>query len=462
LNYSSELKIHFIIEDGGSWGVAYLSSYIKSKFENVKLSCSIIGEDIAASIHQIRPDIIGISSTSRSFITGVRLADKIKKEFSIPIILGGIHLSLRPDELPESVDIGVIGEGELTLEELLLNFSDGRFSNLDRIPGIVYRKNDQIFINPRRPFIENLDMLPYPDLQLIRGKFNIHTPPIILTSRGCPYKCRFCASSIFWDKTRFHSPEYVIKEMTHLVNKYKVKEMQIFDDLFTANRKRVESISEYIAKSPVLSKIRFVIYIRADRFDEEMARCLKKMKVHAVSFGIESGCQKTLEYLKNKTLTIEQVENALNLLEKYKIKKIGSFIIGSPYETADEIKQTFDFILKHKFDAVQITIATPFPGTVFWNDGVKSGKITGNEWKDEYHALFDVNPDVNIRELLKDKILMTPIDRETFLNLAEEAAEIENRINFRKIFYFRKFLVNIIKKCHPSRLLIPYFALKKG
>jgi radical SAM superfamily enzyme YgiQ (UPF0313 family) len=232
--------------------------------------------------------------------------------------------------------------------------------------------------------------------------------------------------------------------------------------LFTANKKRVEAISEYITKSPVLKKVRFVIYIRADSFDEEMAQCLKKMNVHAISFGIESGCQKTLEYLKNKTLTVVQAENALEILKKYKIKKIASFIIGSPNETADEIRQTFNFILKNKFDAVQITIATPFPGTVLWDDGVKSGKIAGNEWKDEYFTLFDVNPDVNIRELLKDKILMTPIDRETFLNLAEEAAAIENRINFRTFFHIRKFLINFIQKYHLSRLLAPYYALKRG
>jgi len=446
------MKIHFIVDMdeansrfSPNFGIGYLSSYLKSRFRNIETSVSLLSDDILADISRTRPDIVGISSTSRYVSRLKTLSAQIKDRFDLPIVWGGVHISIAPHELPSTCDVGVTGEGEITFSELLANYSDGRFRNLEKIKGIVYREDGEIVINDPRPFIEPIDSLPPPDLDLLRVPWSKTHRAVMITSRGCPFKCRFCASSKFWDRTRLHTAARIIEEMKSIAERYRVREILIYDDFFTINRKRIAEIAERKSRDPKLRNIKIECLSRIDIFDDYLADRLKEIGVYRIAFGIESGCQRTLDYLKNGTFKLEQVEKAVGLARAKGFECVGSFIIGSPYETAEEIEETLSFIKKLKIASVQITIATPFPGTELWEDGKKIGKITGEEWSDDYYVMFANSPDTDLAESLRGKVLLTQIEPERFRELVQRASNLANATNL-SIGNMARILVDNIKK----------------
>lgn len=439
----SSLKIHFVLDMDGSqaqfsphFGIAYLSAYLKAKLPGIGISISYASDsDIPGAIRAIGPHLIGITSTSRRFLKLKSVAETLKNRLNLPMLWGGVHLSLAPQDLPECADIGVIGEGEETLLELLNNFGPEGFQNLSAIKGIVYRDRGKLVINEKRPAMPNLDDLPFPDTKLLRIDWASQQRAVIITSRGCPFKCRFCASSVFWDRARLHSAAYVVEEIRQLVKRDHVKEILIYDDFFTIDKKRIAEIARLISESPDLCNLKFECLSRVDGFDDDLAVNLKRMGMYKVSFGFESGCQRTLDYLKNGRLKLERSEKTVAIAKKHGLQCVGSFVIGSPDETEDEIRETFRFIEKLELDFVQITVATPFPGTAMWDDGKRLGVIAGDEWRDEYYAMFAFREldgeGVSVREFLKNKKLLTRIDRERFIALVEEARILQMSIHHR-------------------------------
>ncbi len=443
-----------------SLGIGNLSAFLKKKIKNIQVSVSWLSADILSEVENQLPDIIGISCTSRYFKKFKQIAYKLKKIFNIPIIWGGVHISLAPYELPQYVDIGVVGEGERTLEELLLNFVNGHFINLEKIKGIIYWDNKEIMINEKRPLLKTLDDIPFPDWDLLQVNWNNSNRAVLITSRGCPYKCRFCASSMLWDKIRYHSAEYVVNSIKIINDKYNINEILIYDDLFTINRNRLAKIAELIKLDSNLNHIRFECLSRVDTFDEFIATQLKKIGIYRVSFGIESGSQKTLNYLKNKTLKLSQVINALNIARFNGFECVASFIIGSPYETIEDIKESLDFIKKLNLTSVQITIATPFPGTQLWKDGKKVGKILGDGWLDDYYILYNCVP--NVLKILHKKKLLTQISFDEFYNLVERAINLSKKINhpFRLKLILKSGKQNPLKFAKSFLNLLFYRALR--
>ena len=447
----NDIKLHFVVdmdEETANFsphlGIGYLSAYLKHNIPGIKISLSLMTDDVFDDIHKINPDIIGLSCTSRYFLYFTDLAQDFRVQFNVPILWGGVHISIAPNELPISSCVGVLGEGELTVLELLNNFNGKEFENLHSIKGIVFRHESKLIVNEKRPFIENLDLVPQPDLDLLRVTWNRRHRAVMTTSRGCPYKCRFCASSTFWDKTRLFSAEYVVSEMKNLIEKYDVREILLFDDFFAIDKKRVAKIVELKRMEPRLSKVSFECLSRVDSFSEDLAKLLKELGVNRISFGIESGCQKSLDYLKNKKISLSQVENTIRIAQKYGFQCVGSFVIGSPYECEADIRETFAFIEKLKLSSAQITIATPFPGTGLWEDGKKIGKIRDDQWSDDYYVLFGMDATVNFRELLKGKTLLTQIEPEVFYGLLEEAKMLLNKINITFKQRMRKIIRNTI------------------
>jgi radical SAM superfamily enzyme YgiQ (UPF0313 family) len=370
-----------------------------------------------------------------------RLAESLKKEFSIPIIWGGVHVSIAPHELPHFAEVGVLGEGEETVLELLGRFDGYGFRDPHSIKGIVFRDAGTLVKTEKRPVIGDLDTIPFPDIELLRVDWKRQQRAVIITSRGCPYKCRFCASSVFWDRTRLHTARYVFSEIRMLVSQYSVKEILIYDDFFTIDKNRVAELAWLISGDPELRTVRFECLSRLDTFDDTIAYNMKKMGIYKVSFGFESGCQKTLNYLKNGKLTLEQAEKAVGIAKKHGLQCVGSFVIGSPEETEAEIFETFRFIERLELDNIQITVATPFPGTELWEDGKRCGAIPDDEWRDDYYVMFAFaeldNDGVTVRDFLKNKRLLTGIDKERFIGIVEQAREVQMKINNRPACYAR-------------------------
>lgn len=206
----------------------------------------------------VNPDIVGISSVTQNFDIAESIAKKIKKELDVPIIVGGKHISALPSTLSKTFSIAVIGEGEETFLELLHAYESHGLENtkLENLNGIAYKKDDKVRVTARRRLIEPLDKIPFPARDLLDiSKDNLH----MLTSRGCPYHCIFCASSAFWQRARFNSASYVVSEIKHLVETYHADNINLLDDLFIADTKRLLEIARLIKTEGLNSKVRFYV-----------------------------------------------------------------------------------------------------------------------------------------------------------------------------------------------------------
>ncbi len=420
-------------------GLAYIASYIR-KYGSFNNTIIIDREDPMRRLLKEKPDIVGISAMTHEFTGAKILAEKIKKELEVPAIIGGHHISMLSNHLINSkFDIAVLGEGEQTTLELIrLYEKKGAFESddLKRIKGIAFKDGGRIIETERRPLIENLDTIPFPARDLLKMKeFYINLKSVctqfgiyaqMLTSRGCPYNCVFCSTAAFWSKSRFHSADYVVREMKELYEKYKMDGIMIYDDLFIADRKRVEEIVKLMKQEGLNKKLYFFIGARANLIDNKMCSLLKEMNARQVGFGLESGSEKILKYLKGGNVTVEQNRNAISLCKKAGIKTRGCFIIGSPGETEEDLKQTLSLVRDKNLDQTNVFQLTPHPGTQVWEYAKKKGIVSDS-------------PDFDI-----DKIYMSGFNEELVMN--------ENISPQRLKEWYELFQIEVRKKMKYSAL----------
>ena len=360
-------------------GLGYLVSSLRSKFGNDLINCKIIDRDIEKEILSFEPDIIGITCVSQNYNLAIKYA-KIAKKYKLPVLIGGTHISVLPTTLTRDMDIGVIGEGEETIKELFSIFLKGKKlnkKNLNKLKGLAFWDGNKLIQTEARAPILPMDSISIPARDLMKIEQCTH----VFSSRGCPYRCVFCASSRFWNKTRFFSAEYVVNEIEYLSKNFGVKEINFWDDLFIVSKERIKQIVHLLSKKKLLGKIIFSCAVRSNLIDKNMVKLLKKMNVKNVSMGLESGTPRVLEYLKGNTIKINDHIRAIKLFKKYGIEASASFIIGSPTETRQEILQTFEFIRNSGLRGFNIYILTPIPGTPMWEYAKKRGMVSENmDW----------------------------------------------------------------------------------
>ena len=424
-------------------GVGYLVSSLRKRFGEGAIETKVIDSNIEQEIINFKPHIFGISTVSQNYNKAIAYA-KIARKYGIPVICGGIHISMMPSSLTKDMDVGVIGEGENTICDLFDLFRrKAKFvkDDLRKIKGIIYWDDGgRIAATDKRELIHPLDKLPLP----ARDLFNIRTNTYMFTSRGCPYRCIFCASSRFWNKVRFFSAEYVVSEVEHLVNEYNVKNISFQDDLFSFDVNRIQEIINLLKIKNILGKVNFSGAIRANLVNEEIIGLLKEMGVQSLGVGLESGCNESLKYLKGDNIDIKDNENAVRIIKKYRISIYGSFIIGSPEEDKKDILETLKFIKRSRLDGFGIYVLTPFPGTPIW-DYAKSRNLADEKinW-DNLNVNFDDN--YNSAIILSEKLTR------------KEICKLFSR--FRK-YQMRKASYTLIKKGLQNPLKIPGFLVKE-
>jgi len=365
-------------------GVQYIASYLEkySKYQN-----DIYVELNSKDLLDKKPDVVGISSMTEFFDIALTIAKEVKENNPQTIvIIGGIHISLMPESLSKYMDIGVIGEGEETMLELMDLIHEGEFYNFDKrknINGLVFRDdNGELFITPKRAWIDKLDDIPMPKRELYDNKGLYQS---ITTSRGCSFKCSYCSSSRYWEKIRFHSAERIVEEIEYIMEHYpSEKILSISDDIFSINKQRLRKLVEIITSKNIHKKIEFICNARASSFDEEICELLVKMNVSYIIFGFESLSDKILEYLKGSLITVKDTVRALDICEKYGIKIHGNFIIASPFETVEDTLKTYWFMRNNRktFIHFDLCCAVPYPGTLLWDRANEVGTIDKNisEW----------------------------------------------------------------------------------
>ena len=404
-------------------GLTSISAYLKKHggFRNIQLIDSHC-QDIFESF---RPaDIVGISAVTQTINQASRYASFVRaRSPKSIIILGGVHISTIRD-LPESFDIGVVGEGEQTMLELM-QLTCFKVDSLKNVKGICYRLNGNLVFTEERGLIAPLDRVPMPDRELVDLKHYLKPRQIIpyhfgrsmtlITSRGCPFNCVFCSTRVHGKKFRAFSAERVVSEMELLINTYQTKIIHIFDDLFIADRTRLRNIHRLVLAKEINRKVKFMCLVRADMLDDETMKLLKEMNVVVTGIGMESGCEATLRYLKRNTTRVADNRRAIELSIKYKIPSMGTFMVGNPGETEPDLLETLDFIQSYRYTPffTPLTyITTAFPGTELWEYAKKKGIRV----EDYDHILMDI-PDTI--EALKQAPLITDLPLEKFFPILQ-------------------------------------------
>lgn len=356
----------------------YLAAYLKQhlNFHDIFLEVDQIEKIKAQS-----PDVIGLSSFTETFEDAIRYSRLFKQmDARLPIIIGGEHISALPESLPETIDVGVVGEGEETIAELinLYQRNEATHDNLSQVKGIVYWHQGKRIITQPRPWIEDMDSIPMPDRELLLKDTKWQQP--IFTARGCPYKCTFCASTKFWQRTRYHSVARVIEEIEYIVSHFPDQPMiPINDDLFPLNKKRMQAIVDAIRFKGLHKKVGFSLNARASVFDDEIAKMIVDMNGQVVCFGLESASDRILDSLKGKTSARDN-QRAIEICEKYNLPVVSNMMVGTPDEEVEDLARSYWFIRKNqnRFARPAIAYSTPYPGTEFWNEALRQGLVDGN------------------------------------------------------------------------------------
>jgi anaerobic magnesium-protoporphyrin IX monomethyl ester cyclase len=347
----------------------YLAAYVRHNLSDVEFEV-LEHEDPISIMRRTQPDIVGITTYSFTYGAAIKLCKEIKS--ALPgtlVILGGHHISAMPDSLPADADLAVMGEGEVTFLNLVREYKDkGTIDKLTQL-GIAYRDSSgTLVVNDPQPPIPDLDLLPLPAYDLIMDRAQPVDGPTgkkitlpLSTSRGCCFKCKFCASTHFWGKMRFFSSGYVIRNIEKLIELGAAR-ISIVDDYFTLPKSRFDSIYSRVMEKRYNTICSFRCFLRCDAITEGTARQLKAMNFETVCLGIEFGSQRNLDYV-NKQSKVEDNSAGLSICRKVGLKTFSGFIVGVPGETEQDIQMTYDFIKKSPIDSPALYIIIPYPGT---------------------------------------------------------------------------------------------------
>lgn len=328
-------------------------------------------------ISSYEPAIVGISVLTPKVPSAFKIAKICKNiNHNMVVVFGGHHPTVSPDEilLNKNVDFVVRGEGEKTFCELVENLNNPSHHNY--IPGLSFRNNGRVIHNIGRNFIDNLDSIPLPARDQLYN-LQAYTPTqlsVVMTSRGCPYQCGFCASKNIWCNTvRFRSIENVLKEINELKEKYSIKNITFMDDSFTINRNHLKEFCLALIENHL--NITWSCLTRVNIISDEIIILMKKAGCTKVDIGIESGNQRVLNLI-NKGITLEQVREAAKILKRNKMYWSGFFMFGFPTETEDEVFDTLRFLHELKPDWANMSIFTPYVGTMLYDLAKEKGIVS--------------------------------------------------------------------------------------
>lgn len=348
-------------------------------------------------------DFVGITAMTPTIGAALKIADYVKKaKPKVKIVLGGPHPTLLPEETLKSspaIDIIIKGEGDGTIIDLLHAIEEKR--PLKDVAGICYRQKKQVIHTAVRISGIDVDSLPFPAYHLLpREKYKPHPPhgmampfAAMVTSRGCPYHCAYCSKPVFGSRFRAQSPARVVEEMAYLKERFGVKEIAFYDDSFTLDQKRVFAIAETIIDKGL--KIAWTCETRVNLVDRELLQYMKEAGCYAVAYGIESASPDIIKVLQ-KDITLEQVNQAVRDSREAGLQVVGYFMLGSPGETPETVRQTIELAKELEVDFAQFSVTTPFPGTELY-DIYMQGRKEDPAWESFIYAGTD-NPTTPVFE----------------------------------------------------------------
>lgn len=373
-------------------GLAYIASWLRDS----GFTCSIIDANVLdLSAHEAVSSIteetllVGISVNSFSVTASAEIAALVRSRNSATIIIGGPFPTAAPEKALSLIpaDAVIMGEGEYPVREIVRYLARGADPFSAEIPGVVPRSREVGAAFPRNVRIDDLDALPFPAYDLLpplskyRTRARKSPSAALVTSRGCAYGCSFCSKDVFQRKVSYRSAENVLAEIDLLTGKFGARQLDILDDNFLQNRKRLEVIMEGIIRRNYRIVINLQTGVRTEMLDEEMLRTMKRAGVFKIAFGIESGDEDLL-CMHRKDLDLARVESVVKIAKRLGFIVYGFFIIGLLGETEQGFRKTLAFANKLDLDIANFCMAIPFPGTELYQMVADQGRFlidtTGN------------------------------------------------------------------------------------
>ncbi|MDQ1238088.1 MAG: anaerobic magnesium-protoporphyrin monomethyl ester cyclase [Thermodesulfobacteriota bacterium] len=345
-------------------------------------------QELAKKIMATEPQLVGITCNSGNMDT-TRVMVRHLKKLGVPTVLGGSHPTAAPAQSIHytGADMVVVGEGEKTL--LGLADSIQNRMPLESVEGLVIRKDGQITMNPKRAPINDLDDIPVPDRSFLNDADYFGN--VLITGRGCPFNCAYCASRTLWGrKVRLRSVTSIVHELRLLRDHAALKDsrpgrwvMKIVDDTFTVNRSRTAGLLDQIIAEG-LNCFEFTAGVRADTLDEHLVSRMKQANFKRVTLGVESGSPRILKMIR-KGETNEDVIRALKLLRDAGIHSHTFLMIGLPGETFEDIELSKKLIIESQPNYVEVNMVTPYPGTEIFEKLMPEGVDKIDRWYRWFH-----------------------------------------------------------------------------
>ena len=392
-------------------GIGYIASYIRQFGYKVKIFQPLhyqnFMEELTGQMECFQPDLVGISVMTPSYPLAIEICDKVKSKYKATTVLGGHHVSAVGEEVLKealSVDFVVIGEGEITLLELVreLESSNPRFGKVD---GLAWRdRNGEVHRNKPRNLIEDINPLPFPARDLVDlSKYGLHSyidfgkkSTTMITSRGCPFKCIFCSSWLTMGRQyRTRSLERIMTEVKELVEVYDVDYIAFEDDTMTLSRNRMEKICKAFIEMP--DSPSWYCLSRVDTIDYSLAKLMKKAGCKMVGFGIESGSPEILEKI-GKKISLDKAVKAVAACTKAGLRTQCTFIVGFPFDTEESLSMTLECAKRINPTIAIFFPLTPYPGTKVFCEFMDQGLVPKNvkEWRN--FLMTDSNCGISVND----------------------------------------------------------------
>jgi len=376
--------------------LAYAAAVLEQAGVEVRL-VDAIAEGIEAgpfvqAIVDLGPDLVLLETSTPSIYSDLALGQEIKRQVpTAGLALCGPHVSALPVqalEMAPVVDFVLVGEYEYTLRHLVACLEGGE--HLGEVLGLAWHDTDgQVRLNPRRPPIQKIDELPWPARHLLpmhRYRDNFAGLPMpglqMWASRGCPFRCIFCVwpEVMYGGHTyRARDPVDVADEMEQTTRRYNLCSVSFDDDTFDIGKPRILKLCSEIRRRNL--GLPWTAMARADTADQEMIEAMAGAGLYAIKYGVESGVQELIDAA-DKSLDLKRVKETVRITQDLGVKVHLTFTLGLPGETEETIQRTIDFASDMNADSVQFSIATPYPGTTYYDMAEANGMLVAKSWED--------------------------------------------------------------------------------
>ena len=375
-------------------GLAWIAAVLEQDGHKVKIidspTLEVGFDEWIREVEAFDPDMVGFSMLTPTAPKGYMAAKLLKEEMPhVVTVAGGVHpTAMWREALENGFDIVVFREGEYTARDLARVLEEYGYNPtmLREVDGIAFNdpSSKRKIVTRPRPLIRNLDELPWPARHLLpMEKYTLFNKPVqvahVMASRGCPYGCMYCSTSYFWGRRiRYRSAVNVADEVEYLVDKYHARYVVFGDDELVINKKFVKDWIREVKERGL--DIEFACGARVDHVNREFMKLLYDNGCAIIYFGVESANQETIDKI-GKRITVDQVRRVFEWKNELGGAAMGSFILGFPWETIEDMKRTVEFAVKLNPDYAQFTALTPYPGTPMFEYAKKHGLIVDWNWE---------------------------------------------------------------------------------